>query len=208
MSEKKDTMQTEDQKESKTDSALDNSSTNEQVEEVKTAENENAEDQKKEKIEDTIKTDKDNKAEEVKQNEDGQELAMQTVTVKGKKKKKQAPFLRGGRGQAHVNASYNNTIVSVTDLNGAVLAWSSAGKCGFKGPRKATPYAAGVIVKSLIDKVKELGIKELDVFVKGVGTGRESAVRAFSANGFQINSIKDVTPVPHGGCRPPKRRRV
>jgi small subunit ribosomal protein S11 len=136
------------------------------------------------------------------------EEEMQTVVVKGKKKKKLAPFLRGGRGQAHVKASYNNTIVAVTDLNGAVLAWSTAGKCGFKGPRKATPYAAGVIVKSIVDKVKELGIKELDVFVKGVGTGREAAIRAFASNGMHITSIKDVTPIPHGGCRPRKRRRV
>ena len=137
-----------------------------------------------------------------------EQQATQTVVVKGKKKKKLAPFLRGGRGQAHIKASYNNTIVSVTDLNGALLAWSTAGKCGFKGPRKATPYAAGVIVKNLAEKVKEFGIKELDVFVKGVGTGRESAVRAFGANGINIVSIKDVTPIPHGGCRPKKKRRV
>lgn len=214
MSEEKDTTQTvEEQKESNIDSTLDNSSVNEQAgeefktrEEIKLAENKNVEGQEKEKVEGDSKP--DSKKRETEQEAESEENVMQTVTVKGKKKKKQAPFLRGGRGQAHVNASYNNTIVSVTDLNGAVLAWSSAGKCGFKGPRKATPYAAGVIVKSLIDKVKELGIKELDVFVKGVGTGRESAVRAFSANGFQITSIKDVTPVPHGGCRSPKRRRV
>ena len=131
-----------------------------------------------------------------------------TATVKGKKKKKSAPFLRGGRGQAHIKSSYNNTIVTITDLNGAVLIWSSAGKCGFKGPKKSTPYAAGVIVKSIADKVKALGIKELDVFVKGVGSGREAAVRALDTNGLRVVSIKDVTPIPHGGCRPRKRRRV
>lgn len=138
--------------------------------------------------------------------DDKQEL--QTVVVKGKKKKKIAPFLRGGRGQAHIKASYNNTIITITDLNGAVLVASSAGKCGFKGPKKSTPYAAGIIVKNTIDKVKNFGIKEVDVFVKGVGTGREAAVRAFETNGVKIVSIKDVTPIPHGGCRPRKRRRV
>ena len=131
-----------------------------------------------------------------------------TVVVKGKKKKKSAPFLRGGRGQAHIKSSYNNTIVSITDLNGAVLAWATAGKCGFRGPKKATPYAASVIVKSLSDKIKELGIKEVDVFVKGVGTGRESAIRALGSSGVSVVSIKDVTPIPHGGCRPRKKRRV
>ncbi|MFC1622491.1 30S ribosomal protein S11 [Patescibacteria group bacterium] len=132
----------------------------------------------------------------------------QITASKGKKKKKVAPFLRGGRGQVHIKATYNNTIVTITDLNGAVLVWSSAGKCGFKGPKKATPYAAGVIVRSLLDKVKELGIKELDSFLKNVGTGREAAVRAFETNGIKIVSIKDVTPIPHGGCRPKKKRRV
>lgn len=131
-----------------------------------------------------------------------------TVVVKGKKKKKSAPFLRGGRGQAHVKSSYNNTIVTITDLNGAVLIWSSAGKCGFRGPKKSTPYAAGVVIKSIADKVKDLGIKELDVFVRGVGSGREAAVRALDTNGLKVVSIKDVTPIPHGGCRPRKRRRV
>ncbi|HPI67093.1 MAG TPA: 30S ribosomal protein S11 [bacterium] len=131
-----------------------------------------------------------------------------TVVVKGKKKKKAAPFLRGGRGQAHIKATYNNTIITISDLNGSVLLWATAGRAGFKGPKKATPYAAGVIVKSLADKIKQLGIKELDVFVKGVGMGREAAVRAFDTNGIKITAIKDMTPVPHGGVRPKKRRRV
>ena len=130
------------------------------------------------------------------------------TTAKGKKKKKVAPFLRGGRGQAHVNSTYNNTLISITDLNGAVLLWSTAGRSGFKGPKKSTPYAAGIIVKNLADKVKALGIKELDVYAKGVGIGREAAVRAFDTNGNKIISITDVTPVAHGGCRPRKRRRV
>lgn len=134
--------------------------------------------------------------------------AIQTVVVKGKKKKRPTPFLRGGRGQVHIKATYNNTIVSITDLNGATLVWASAGKCGFKGPRKATPYAAGMVVRTLVDKIRTLGIKELDAFVKGVGMGREAAIRAFDSQGLHVVSIKDVTPIPHGGCRPPKRRRV
>ena len=131
-----------------------------------------------------------------------------TVVVKGKKKKKKEPFLRGGRGQVHVSSSYNNTIVSISDLNGDVLTWASAGKCGFKGPKKSTPYAAGIIVKSLIDKIKDFGIREVDVYVKGIGTGREAAVRALGTNGVQVVSIKDITPIPHGGCRAKKPRRI
>ena len=161
------------------------------------------------KEESSEKKDENIKVEEKKEvNEAGESKESETVVVKGKKKKKHAPFLRGGRGQAHIKASYNNTIVTITDLNGAVLVWASAGKSGFKGPKKSTPYAAGVIVKSLIDKIKKLGIKEFDVYVRGVGTGREAAVRALGTSGFQITSIKDVTPIPHGGCRPRKRRRV
>jgi len=130
------------------------------------------------------------------------------VVVKGKKKKKKEPFLRGGRAQEPIKSTYNNTTVSVADLNRPVLAWATAGKCGFKGPKKSTPYAAGIIVKSLIDKIKTFGIREADVFVKGVGTGREAAIRAFSTNGIQIISIKDVTPIAHGGCRSKRPRRV
>ena len=131
-----------------------------------------------------------------------------TVVVKGKKKKKKEPFLRGGRGQVHISSSYNNTIVSISDLNGDVLTWASAGKCGFKGPKKSTPYAAGIIVKSLINKIKDFGIREVDVYVKGIGTGREAAVRALGTNGVQVVSIKDITPIPHGGCRAKKPRRI
>lgn len=147
------------------------------------------------------------KGDKIKVEEKGSEKS-QTVVVKGKKKKKAVPFLKGNRGQVHVKASYNNTIVSITDLKGNLLLWSSAGKCGFKGPKKATPYAAGVIVRTLVDKIKALGIKEVDVFVKGVGPGREATIRAFDTQGVHVISIKDVTPIPHGGCRPPKRRRV
>jgi small subunit ribosomal protein S11 len=133
---------------------------------------------------------------------------VQKVVVTSKKKKKKEPFLRGGKAFIHIKATYNNTQVMVTDLNGAALVWSSAGKCGFKGPKKATPYAAGIIVNSMIDKVKSYGIREVDVFVKGVGAGREAAVRAFANKGVTITTIKDITPLPHNGCRPPKIRRV
>jgi small subunit ribosomal protein S11 len=112
------------------------------------------------------------------------------------------------RGQAHIKASYNNTLITITDQNGNVLCWSSAGICGFKGPKKATPYAAGVIVKNVIEKMKKFGVQEVDIFLKGVGSGRESAVRALHANGINVLTIKDVTPIPHGGCRPKKPRRV
>lgn len=112
------------------------------------------------------------------------------------------------RGQAHIKASYNNTLVTLTDQNGNVLNWSSAGACGFKGPKKATPYAASIIVKNAVEKVKKYGLQEVDVFLKGVGAGREGAVRALHANGINILSIKDLTPIPHGGVRPPKPRRV
>ncbi|MFA5126537.1 MAG: 30S ribosomal protein S11 [Patescibacteria group bacterium] len=124
--------------------------------------------------------------------------------VKSKKKVKKIVK----KGQAHIQATYNNTMVTLTDPVGNVLAWSSAGLNGFKGPKKATPYAAGIIVKSAIDKVKDYGLAEVDVFIKGVGAGREAAIRALHSQGLTITSIKDMTPIPHNGCRPKKTRRV
>lgn len=123
-----------------------------------------------------------------------------------KRKKKRKKIVT--HGQAHIQATYNNTIVTLTDPKGDVIAWSSAGTSGFKGPKKSTPYAAGVIVKNLLEKVKDCGLKEIDVFVKGVASGREASIRAFAAMGINILSIKDVTPIPHNGPRPPKLRRV
>ncbi len=125
-----------------------------------------------------------------------------------KKKKKVVPRLLKGRGQAHIKSSYNNTIVAITDMNGDVLCWSTAGKCGFKSAKKATPYAASVIVKEVCEKAKPFGIREVDVYVRGVGPAREAAIRALATNGLQITAIKDVTPVPHNGCRAKKPRRV
>lgn len=127
------------------------------------------------------------------------------IKRKGKKKKlaKKIPV-----GIAHVKATYNNTIVALTDLAGNVLSWGSAGLAGFKGPKKSTPYAAQIITRIAVDRAKEYGLQEVSVFVKGVGTGRESAIRALNANGLIVNSIKDVTPIPHNGCRAKKPRRV
>ena len=111
-------------------------------------------------------------------------------------------------GVAHVNASFNNTMVTITDVQGNAISWSSAGMMGFKGSRKSTPYAAQVAAEDAGKKAQDHGMKTLDVEVKGPGAGRESALRALQAIGFHISSIRDVTPIPHNGCRPPKRRRV
>ncbi len=111
-------------------------------------------------------------------------------------------------GVAHVNASFNNTIITITDAQGNSIAWSSSGQQGFKGSRKSTPYAAQVAAADAGRKAQEHGMKTLEVQVRGPGSGRESALRALQAVGFVITSIRDVTPIPHNGCRPPKRRRV
>lgn len=112
------------------------------------------------------------------------------------------------QGQAHILATYNNTHVTLTDLNGNVLVWSSAGKCGFKGPKKSTPYAAGVIVRDVMERAKPIGLKQVEVYVRGVGMGREAAIRALAAQGLVLSIIKDITPMPHNGPRPRKARRV
>ena len=111
-------------------------------------------------------------------------------------------------GVAHVAATFNNTVITITDAQGNAIAWSSSGSQGFKGSRKSTPYAAQMAADSAARKAMEHGVKTLEVEVKGPGSGRESALRALQAAGFTITSIKDVTPIPHNGCRPPKRRRV
>ena len=111
-------------------------------------------------------------------------------------------------GVAHIHASFNNTIVMITDRQGNALAWATAGGSGFRGSRKSTPFAAQVAAERAGEKAKEYGVKNLDVRVKGPGPGRDSAVRSLNSCGFKINNIFDVTPIPHNGCRPPKRRRV
>jgi small subunit ribosomal protein S11 len=111
-------------------------------------------------------------------------------------------------GIAHVTASFNNTIVTITDVSGNVVSWSSSGVKGFKGSRKSTPFAAQLAAEDAAHKAMEHGMKSVNVFIKGPGSGRESALRALAATGLRINLIRDLTPIPHNGCRPPKRRRV
>jgi len=111
-------------------------------------------------------------------------------------------------GIAHIQSTFNNTVVSISDLQGNVLAWASAGTSGFKGSRKGTPFAAGLAAENAARKAMEQGVRSVEVFVKGPGSGREAAIRSLQAAGLEVSLIKDVTPIPHNGCRPPKRRRV
>ncbi|EYR64390.1 30S ribosomal protein S11 [Actinotalea ferrariae CF5-4] len=111
-------------------------------------------------------------------------------------------------GQAHIKSTFNNTIVSITDPSGAVIAWASSGQVGFKGSRKSTPFAAQLAAEAAARRAQEHGMKKVDVFVKGPGSGRETAIRSLQATGLEVGSIQDVTPQAHNGCRPPKRRRV
>ena len=120
-----------------------------------------------------------------------------------RKEKKNVPH-----GQAHIKSSFNNTIICITDLEGNALAWASAGNVGFKGSRKSTPFAAQLAAEAASRKAQEHGVRKVDVFVKGPGSGRETAIRSLQASGLEIQGIQDYTPVPHNGCRPVKRRRV
>ena len=124
------------------------------------------------------------------------------------KSKKRKARRNVSRGIAHIQSTFNNTIVTITDLNGQVIGWSTAGKVGFKGSRKSTAYAAQMVAQDACRQAMGHGLKEVEVRVKGPGAGRESAVRAIQAIGLEISVIRDVTPVPHNGCRPPKQRRV
>lgn len=112
------------------------------------------------------------------------------------------------RGQAYIRSTFNNTIVTLTDMQGNAISWSSAGQCGFKGSRKSTPFAAQIAAEEAAKKAMEHGLKTVEVYVKGPGAGREAAIRSLQAVGLEVNLIKDTTPIPHNGCRPPKRRRV
>src|ERR1051325_2820005 len=127
-----------------------------------------------------------------------------TATVPKKRKGK----VKIQRGRIYVQSTYNNTIITVTDVAGNVIGWGSSGRTGFKGSKKSTPYAAQKTMEDALQRLKDVGLQEVDVFVKGIGTGRESAVRALQGAGFNILSIKDQTPIPHGGVRPKKARRV
>lgn len=112
------------------------------------------------------------------------------------------------KGVAHIQATFNNTIITISDISGNVVSWATAGGMGFKGSRKSTPFAAQMAAETAAKKAQEHGMRSVEVYVKGPGSGRESAVRALQATGFSVSMIKDVTPIPHNGCRPPKRRRV
>lgn len=134
------------------------------------------------------------------------------------KEKLESAFKKGGelkkisrsiyKGRIYIKASYNNIIITLTDQKGDVLSWSSAGSIGFKGTKKSTPFAAGRVAAILAEKAKKIGVREVQIFIKGIGSGRDSAVRSLANSGINIISIKDITPIPHGGCRPPKVRRV
>lgn len=132
-------------------------------------------------------------------------MAQKKITRRGGKRKVKKNIVNG---QAHIVSTFNNTIVTLSDLNGNVLSWASSGQLGFRGSRKSTPYAAQQCAEEAAKKAMEHGLKTVEVYVKGPGSGREAAIRSLEAAGLDVTFIKDVTPIPHNGCRPPKRRRV
>ena len=133
-------------------------------------------------------------------------MAANKKVVKSRAKKKVARQVP--HGQAHIHSSYNNTIITIADLNGNALAWSSSGHLGFKGPKKSTPYAASQVAEDVVKKASVYGVKEVNLSVNGIGSGRDSAVRTLNTSGLSILSVTDVTPTPHNGCRAPKPRRL
>lgn len=155
----------------------------------------------------SLDTESEELPEEIKQKLEKNKAARAKKKLVKKRKKKGVKIVKSGR--AYINATYNNTMISLADNNGDIISWASAGMAGFKGAKKATPYAAQIITKIAVQKAKEeYGLQEVNVFVSGVGTGREAAIRALNANGLEVMAIKDVTSVPHNGCRPKKPRRV
>jgi small subunit ribosomal protein S11 len=171
-------------------------------ESIKKGEKIEKETDKKSETVDAVKKDEKTTAETEMKSEAGEEKA---IEVKKKKKKIRRQVLKG---QAHIQCTYNNTLLTFSDMSGKVLAWASAGSLGFKGAKKATPYAATQIVNAASEKVSKYGLREIEVYVKGVGSGREASIRALVNNDFEITLIKDITPIPHNGCRPRKPRRV
>lgn len=154
-------------------------------------------------------------AEEAKKPDSEKETAAPAVSAEGeakegapKKRKKKGKKRSVTEAYVHIQASYNNTIVTVTEPNGNVVCWASAGACGFKGTRKATPYAASIAADTAMNKAKALGVERVHISIKGIGAGRDQALRAINASGVSVESIKDKTTVPHNGCRPRKARRV
>jgi small subunit ribosomal protein S11 len=158
---------------------------------------------KQDKIEEAKKAQTDQKPEDLNAEAKPEEAKKDESAKKVKKSKKQVL-----NGRATIKCSYNNTMVSIADANGQVLGWATSGLLGFKGAKKATPYAATQVVANVAEKVRKYGVKELEVYVRGVGSGREASVRALANNGFNLTLIKDITPIPHNGCRPKKPRRV
>ena len=130
------------------------------------------------------------------------------MATKAKTSRKRRVKKHVERGQAHINSTFNNTMVTLTDMQGNALSWASAGQLGFRGSRKSTPFAAQEAAETAAKKAIDQGLKTVEVYVKGPGSGRESAIRSLQAAGLEVTMIKDVTPIPHNGCRPPKRRRV
>ncbi len=130
------------------------------------------------------------------------------ATKKGAPVRRRKELKKVDKGQAHIQSSFNNTLVTITDMNGNAISWSSAGSLGFKGSRKGTPFAAQMAADTAAKAAKEHGLRSVEVYVKGPGAGRESAIRALAAADLEITMITDVSPIPHNGCRPPKRRRV
>ena len=131
---------------------------------------------------------------------------MATKKTTGSRKRREKKYIE--RGAAHIQSTFNNTIVTITDVNGNAVSWASAGEMGFRGSRKSTPFAAATAAETAAKTAVDCGMKSVDVYVKGPGSGRESAIRALQTAGLEVSLIKDVTPIPHNGCRPPKRRRV
>ena len=176
------------------------------TEKKNTEKKENVSEQKKEEKNPVMSGDvSENKSKTTDSEELSRNVSLNNVEDAPRKKKgKRSVF----KGQAHIKCTYNNTMITVTDVNGAVLGWSSAGLLGFKGAKKSTPFAATKVAADVSEKVKKYGLKELFVFIKGVGGGRESAVRGLAGAGFDILMIKDVTPIPHNGCRRKRPRRV
>jgi len=149
---------------------------------------------------------KNKKDAKAKKMEEKKEVKEPEAAAKNKKKKKIKRQVL--KGQAHIQCTYNNTMITISDLNGAVLGWSSAGLLGFKGAKKSTPYAATQVARDVAEKVKKFDVRELEVFIKGVGSGRESSIRSLANGGFTLLAIRDITPIPHNGCRSRKPRRV
>ncbi len=127
-----------------------------------------------------------------------------TATARPKRRERRVV----GTGRAYIQSTFNNTIVTITDADGGVLAWASSGSVGFKGTKKGTPFAARLAAESVARKVQEYGMRRVDVYVKGPGSGRETAIRSLQSAGLEVTSIRDITPIPHNGCRPPRRRRI